>query len=213
MKQTILILAANPNNTTHLRLDREVREIDDGLRRSNLRDRFQLEQRWAVQPRDLQQALLDVDPQIVHFSGHGDGEAGLVFQNVTGQAKRVSSAALSGLFKLFADRVECVVLNACYAEVQAEAIVQHINYVIGMKQAVQDQVAIAFAVGFYTGLGAGLSIAAAFEQGRQSIQTWLNNRATQSGDRALIVVDPVDRSRTQMPEHLIPVLKRKQPAS
>jgi hypothetical protein len=35
----ILILAANPLETAHLRLDEEMREIEEGLRRSNWRDR------------------------------------------------------------------------------------------------------------------------------------------------------------------------------
>ena len=40
--------------------------------------------------------------------------------------------------------VECVLLNACYSEVQATAIVQHINYAIGMNQAIRDDAAIIF---------------------------------------------------------------------
>ncbi len=34
------------------------------------------------------------------------------------------------LFELFADKIECVVLNACYSEPQAKAIAQQIDYVI-----------------------------------------------------------------------------------
>ena len=46
----------------------------------------------------------------------------------------VSTAALAKLFEVFKDKVECVLLNACYSETQAEAIRQHIDYVIGMHQ-------------------------------------------------------------------------------
>ena len=35
----ILILAANPLQTPHLRLDEEMRDIEEGLRRSKWRDR------------------------------------------------------------------------------------------------------------------------------------------------------------------------------
>ena len=58
----ILILAANPKNTTRLRLDQEVRDIDEGLGRAKHRDQFDLEQRWAVRSRDIQRALLDTEP-------------------------------------------------------------------------------------------------------------------------------------------------------
>ncbi|BAZ22521.1 hypothetical protein NIES4073_34050 [Kalymmatonema gypsitolerans NIES-4073] len=38
--KTILILAANPKSTTSLRLDQEVRDISETVRRSQHRDRF-----------------------------------------------------------------------------------------------------------------------------------------------------------------------------
>jgi len=168
--KTILILAANPKDTTQLRLDEEVREIDEVLRRAGRRDEFELKQQWAVRPRDVQQVMLDCNPAIVHFSGHGEGEQGLALEDGTGNIKLVDSAALAGLFKLFASQVECVILNACYSEVQAEAIAQYIGYVIGMNQPIGDKAAIEFAVGFYNALGAGRSYQDAFEFGCNGIQ-------------------------------------------
>jgi len=170
MQQTILILSANPKGTTPLRLDEEVREIDAGLKRSRNRDQFILEQKWAVRPRDIQRAMLDVNPQIIHFSGHGTGDEGLVFEDETGSTKLVDGEALAGLFDLFADQVECIVLNGCYSEVQAEAISQHVNYVIGMKKAIGDRAAIEFAVGFYDALGAGKPVEFAYKFGCAAIQ-------------------------------------------
>lgn len=154
MKKTILILAANPKNTAPLRLDEEVREIDAGLRQAKHRDRFNLIQRWAVRPLDLRRALLDCEPEIVHFAGHGAGEAGIQLEDPQGNSIPVSSEALAELFGLF-PRTECVLLNACYTEIQANAIVQHVEYVIGTRQAISDKSAIEFAVGFYDAIGAG----------------------------------------------------------
>lgn len=168
--QTVLFLAANPRGTSPLRLDRELREIGEGLRRSQERDQFNLEQRWAVRPRDIQRAMLEVNPQIIHFSGHGEGEQGLVFEDEAGNAKRVDGAALAALFELFANQITCVLLNGCYSEVQAKEIAQHIPYVIGMSQAIGDQAAIAFSVGFYDALGAGRSIEFAYRLGCNAIQ-------------------------------------------
>ncbi|BAY27938.1 hypothetical protein NIES2100_77650 [Calothrix sp. NIES-2100] len=165
----ILILAANPKNTNNLRLGEEVREITEGLMRSRRRDQFEIVSRWAVRPRDLQRALLDYEPQIVHFSGHGAGTQGLVLENDVGEVQLVSSQALAGLFELCKENVECVLLNACYSEVQAEAIFQHIDCVVGMSQAIGDRAAIDFAVGFYDGLGAGKSLEEAFKFGRSAI--------------------------------------------
>ena len=165
----ILILTANPKNSDKLRLDEEVREIQEGLQRSRSRDQFEIISKWAVRPDDLRRALLDHEPQIVHFSGHGAGEKGLILENNAGQMKRVSGPSLARLFKLFKDKVECVLLNACYSEVQAAAIHQHIDCVIGMNQAIGDLAAIEFAVGFYDGLGAGRPYSEAFEFGVSAI--------------------------------------------
>jgi hypothetical protein len=168
--KTTLILAANPKNTMPLRLDQEVQEIHEGLTRAKQRDRFELKQKWAVRPRDVQRAMLDLAPQIVHFSGHGVGEGGLALEDELGQAQMVSTEAIAGLFELFADRIECVLLNACYSEVQARAIAQHIPYVIGMNQAVGDAAAREFAVGFYDALGAGRDIEFAYRFACNSIR-------------------------------------------
>jgi len=113
---------------------------------------------------------MDFKPQIVHFTGHGAGQDGLAFEDGTGRLKLVSSEALADLFKLFSERVECVVLNACYSEFQAKAIVRHINYVIGMSKAIGDRAAIEFSVGFYTAVGAGESIEFAYQLGCNAIQ-------------------------------------------
>jgi hypothetical protein len=164
--KTILLLAANPRQTSQLRLDEEVREIDEGLRRANKREQFKLEQKWAVRSRDFYRAILDTQPQIVHFCGHGAGEDGIVLEDDTGQIAFVQADALSGMFKLFARKgVECVLLNACYSEVQAEAISQHIEYVIGMNRKIGDKAAINFAVAFYDALAAGEEVEFAYELG------------------------------------------------
>ena len=170
MTKTILILAANPSGTKRLSLDQEVRDIDDVLRRAGKRDQFDLEQRWAVRPRDVQAAMLDCNPAIVHFCGHGTGEDGLVLEDVAGRPKLVSAEALAGLFELFVEQVECVILNACYSEVQATAIGAHIPHVIGMNQPIGDQAAIEFSVGFYQAIGAGRPYPNAFKFGRSAIQ-------------------------------------------
>jgi hypothetical protein len=168
--QTILFLAANPKDTDRRRLEQELRDIAEGLQRAQKRDQFKLEQRWAVRSRDIQRAMLDEGPQIVHFSGHGFGELGLLFEDESGNSKLVDGAALAGLFKLFADKITCVLLNGCYSEVQAQAIAQHIPYVIGMNQAIGEKAAIAFAVGFYDALGAGRDVEFAYNLGCAAIR-------------------------------------------
>jgi CHAT domain len=205
----ILILAANPNTTTRLRLEQEVRDIEAGLSRAQRRDDFKLVHKSAVRPRDIQRAMLDETPQIVHFSGHGEGEEGLVFEDDTGNVKFVRGEALAALFDLFASDVECVLLNGCYSKVQAEAIAEHIDYVIGMSQAISDDAAIEFAVSFYDALGAGRTYEFAYKLACNAIQ--LNASLTSRvATRKLIPVDVAGESKG---EHLIPVLLKRPGAS
>jgi CHAT domain len=172
----ILILAANPKNTVRLRLDQEVRDIQEGLRLAEKRDNFILQQEGAVRSQDIRRAVLDFRPNIIHFSGHGSQTEGLSFEDEVGKEKFVTGEALGEFFKLFANDVECVLLNACYSEVQANAIAQHIDYVIGMNQAIADKAALEFAVGFYDALArynpeydGDSSIEFAFDVARSSI--------------------------------------------
>ncbi len=168
--RTILFLAANPDSTSRLRLDEESRQIEIGLQRAKKREQFDLKQRWAVRVRDVSQALLDFKPQIVHFSGHGSGDDGLALEDETGNVRLVETLPLAKLFKLFTNNVECVVLNACYSEIQANAIAQHIPYVVGMNKEIGDKASIEFAVGFYAALGAGESIEFAYEFGCNAVE-------------------------------------------
>nr|MBW4597454.1 CHAT domain-containing protein [Brasilonema angustatum HA4187-MV1] len=166
--KTILILAANPAGTSRLQLDKEIREIDEGLKRGNKREQFKLEKIGAVRQRDFYRAILDYEPQIVHFSGHGGGVDGIVLENEADEPAFLNADELASMFKLFAREmvIECVLLNACYSEVQAKAISQHVNYVIGMNRTIGDKAAIAFSVAFYDALAAGKQMEFAYELGR-----------------------------------------------
>lgn len=114
--KSILFLAANPENTTTLRLDRELRDIGEGLQRAQKRDEFKLEQRLAVRPRDIQRAMLDLSPQIVHFSGHGTEEQGLGFYDAIGAGRPIE----------FAYKLGCVAI-------QMAGIAEHLTPVLLKK--------------------------------------------------------------------------------
>ncbi|MEM8611711.1 MAG: AAA-like domain-containing protein [Cyanobacteria bacterium P01_H01_bin.105] len=160
----VLILAVNPKDTTDLRLDEEIRQIKEALKLSEGRAHFEVIIEPAVRTGDLHRHLLQHKPQIVHFSGHGVGERGLAFEDKNGVSKLISTATLTRLFRLCGG-VECVLLNACHSIAQADAILEHVDHVIGMTDAIGDQASIKFSEGFYDGLGYGRSYADAFEFG------------------------------------------------
>jgi hypothetical protein len=197
MKHTILFLAANPLGTDPRSLDREARAIQVELERCGFRDSFELETRWAAEPLDLLRELRKLKPTVVHFSGHGspgvagardstlgphrdvvaehsaiDGASqhGLFFQGPDGRPQLVSSEALEAAFDAAGSSVKLVVLNACYSEPQAAALLTRVDCVVGMRGSILDDAARSFAIGFYGGLGERESVAAAYKQGCAAIR-------------------------------------------
>lgn len=72
----ILFLAANPLASDRLQLDEEARQIELCISQSRYGRAMKLTTMWAVRGDDLQQALLNVAPHIVHFAGHGAPQQG-----------------------------------------------------------------------------------------------------------------------------------------
>jgi hypothetical protein len=165
-----LFLTADPTDTSRLRLGQEAREIREKLQLSKYRDRFAFNERWSVRPVDISQAMLDLQPQIVHFSGHGTSDGAICFENQIGKMQLVRPEALSALFEQFSDQVKVVILNACYSEQQAKAISSEVDYVIGMTKNITDLASIAFSIGFYQAIGAGRNVADAYKLGVTQIK-------------------------------------------
>ncbi|MFZ6031097.1 MAG: response regulator [Chloroflexota bacterium] len=185
----ILFLAANPSDTPQLRLDAEMRAIDQALQKAEFRHRFEIKQQWAVQIGDLQNHLLRHKPDIVHFSGHGSQTNEIILENSHGHSRAVSVRALSQLFAVLKDNIRCVVLNACYAEAQAQAIAESIGCVVGMARGIDDQTAIGFAAAFYQAIGFGRDVQTAFDLG--CVQLELEGEEDQDVPRLLVQqVDP-----------------------
>lgn len=112
MKKKILILTSNPRND--LKLNREIKDLNNIIKRSQNQSQFEMEFELEVHLEQLQDLLLEQKPRIVHFCGHGTGEQGLVLQNQAGREQMVSTDALSNLFELFDIYLENMNLELCY---------------------------------------------------------------------------------------------------
>jgi AAA-like domain/CHAT domain len=168
-RKKVLLLSANPANTDRLRVEAEFREITECCQKSSQRDRFAIVSKGAVRIDDLQPILLQEVPRVVHFSGHGAAANGLVLERDDGTWQLAPTEALGDLFRILQNGIDCVVLNACFSQVQAEAIARYVPYVLGMNQAIGDVAAIEFAKGFYGALFEGKSVKDAFELGKNLI--------------------------------------------
>jgi hypothetical protein len=192
----ILFLTANPTNTAALQLDEEIRLISQRIRRGEYRKLFEICPAPAIRATDLPYELMDSSPDIVHFSGHGSSAGELFFVREGDQsAQPIPAKTLARVFKQFRDRVKCVVLNACYSAIQAEAIAESIPCVVGMSRAVPDSTAIAFAAGFYEALAFGKSVAEAFELGQTQVELAIPSLADTAEIPQLIVRSGEDASK------------------
>ncbi|MEL6140878.1 MAG: CHAT domain-containing protein [Bacteroidota bacterium] len=169
----ILMLMANPRETVKLNLEREHARIHEQL--SSNKDYYLLP-KYDVRITELNQEIIREKPHVLHFSGHGrsskpteanpndpfsepqPGEkGGLLLVNAQGDG--LFTAPATGLAFMFKSLIEqheiplkAVVLNACHSGEQAEAIAQHIDYVIGTTDEVLDEAAWVFSKGFYFSL-------------------------------------------------------------
>ncbi len=150
----ILFLASEPTNAGKLRLGAELQEVRNRLSTNSF---FEIKDRQAVKPDDVLQTILSYKPHIVHFSGHGQETGEICFEDEKGNIKTIPPDALASLFKLVNEHVKCVLINACYSELQAKAISQFVPIVIGTKKEISDSAALKFSTGFYTALDPDLS--------------------------------------------------------
>lgn len=179
MKKTILMLSANPRDGQFLQLRREYEIILEKTRAN-----VQYDPQARIET--LLQVIEKNQPHIVHFSGHGS-EEGIYLLDQFDEARLFSRNAASRIFQLFKNQVECVVLNACYAETVAAAINKHIPTVIGMSHKISDAASLAFTEGFYAGIGSKASYPRSFAFGCAQIAGF------------------------ELPYDCVPILKHKEP--
>lgn len=166
---TVLFLASNPIDTPSLRLDAEARAIQETIRKSEYRDTIKFETRWAVRTSDILQAINEVNPDIIHFSGHGASNGDLAFENISGQTKLVTKEAMTQTIMTLSDKVKLMFFNACFSSAQAKSIVEHVDVAIGMNTSIGDEAALIFASQFYSSIGFGRNIKIAFDQAKAAL--------------------------------------------
>jgi len=159
----VLFIAASPVDEVPLRLDKEVREIQRRMRESEYRDSVAFEFRLATQVTDLLQALNEVRPHVVHFSGHSS-EGALVLEDYDGRSKPLYVEDLAQLLRISSDRIRLAVFNSCHSSGAAVAACDFVPFAIGMNEPVNDTFAQVFAGQFYNAVGFGKSIRDAFSQ-------------------------------------------------
>lgn len=169
-KLRVLYLTANPH--LDLRIDSEVRQVQQALRGAKYRDLIEVQQRPAATFQDLLDGLNDVRPHIVHFSGHAGGQSVQFDQGHVehGVGEMVGFDFLVKAFAATDHPPRLLVLNACDTLDGAEIILPAVPVVIAMSDAILDVAAILFAAQFYAAIGGGQSVGAALKQGKLRVE-------------------------------------------
>jgi len=176
-KISALFVAALPNGASPLGLDRERREIGEqtaqGVGRSagagQEYHQIVFSDEWAISASGLMHALVSTEPALLHFSGHGDREHGLVAQNDQDKTQLLSGKWLAMTLKNF-QMVRIVVLNACELAMQAQDLFEGtgVEVVVAATRPLKDRTAVLFAGNFYSFLARRLSVAKAFALANQA---------------------------------------------
>ncbi|MEE8583485.1 MAG: hypothetical protein V3T83_01405, partial [Acidobacteriota bacterium] len=155
--KTVLFVSSSSEG---LRIDSEIQSIQNQLNRYRPQKQqiIKFATCLASTASGLRRALTDYKPYILHFSGHGAGRKGIFLEHEDGTRRVLPTSLLADLCSYFSEYVKCVVLNACFTTYQAYEIVRHIDYVIGMRQAISDPIAISYSAAFYDSLAAGENV-------------------------------------------------------
>lgn len=172
-KINILFLGANPDiilkdgsEQSKLKLDKEAREIKEAITKSLNRDSINLETRWAVRTSDLFQAINEVNPTIIHFSGHGTEDGHLVLQDNNDNPKFVDIDSIVKMIDASTDNLRLIVFNNCFSSLFAECVVDSVEATIGMNNSTSDEAAIIFFSQLYSAIGFGNSLEKSFNQAK-----------------------------------------------
>jgi CHAT domain-containing protein len=168
-KINILFITSSPEDQTRLNPDEEVREIEDKIRKSEYRDSISFVTRWAARPLDTLQAINEIKPTIIHFSGHGSEDSELAFQDDYGNTKLVSKEGIVQTIATATEDVKMIFFSSCFTHQQAKEIVKHVDASIGMINEIGDDSARIFAAYFYSSIGFGHSIAKSFKQAKAAL--------------------------------------------
>jgi hypothetical protein len=113
--------------------------------------------------------LHQTKPELLHFSMHCNEYGDLLLEDEKRRPNPVKPQTVRDILKPFAGVVRCCLLNACFSEVLARSVAEHVDCVIGMTRGLRNDAAIAFAAGFYQALGFGRPVKTAFDLGRCEI--------------------------------------------
>lgn len=167
-KLKIALLVTNPDSRASLQTGVEARYIDESIRLSPRANEVDLKIVPAPTLPTLLDTLNSYGPTVLHFSGHGGGQA-LVFDNekAGGDGGTVLDFdIIASVLGATRAKPKLLVLVACDTVAGAERFLDEVPVVIAMADSIGDAAACKFSAQFYRTLSAGETIANALTQAK-----------------------------------------------
>ena len=180
----ILVIVSAPHDVPLLDGDSEWNKLDTALEELQNRGLVKLDRLRTADIGQLDSAVADIQPHVVHFIGHGeidemDATPCLLFEAINGDSVKVYGEELTVVFQE-CESLRLVVLNSClggapsgndlHASSMASTLIRGgLPAVVAMQDVVSDPSATAFAEAFYQALSQGEPVEAAVAAGRRRI--------------------------------------------
>lgn len=147
-KTVILFVAANPN--TSEKLGSQEKEHSKIVRAA--RSKCEVEGLFSASAVEMNNAISQWHPHILHFCGHADQEGIELHDSYKRTGRPLDIETLAKAFESIKQdfpQLNVVFLNACYTEQAAKAISRNKIYALGTADEIHSTNAIPFAEGFY----------------------------------------------------------------
>ena len=181
VKKKILMLLTEHEEEETLRRRKEIKAVREAKDRARSGSQFDLDSRPDIGAAKFSQEMSKIEPFIIDISGHENGIENLVL----GESTRGNTLTepeklqiISELFRVCSESVkslECIILNGCYSMDQAQEIVQHVEFVIGINHALSETESIGFLEEFYYQIFSERNIKSAHEFGCSLLKRQVSN--------------------------------------
>jgi len=162
-KIKVLLLATNQWRVAHMRLTNELRLIREKIQISRYKNSFDLLWQPGARITDIGERLIEDNPDIIYFSGHGTASEGIILEDDSDNRKAMNVDQLTAVLRNLKQNLRLVIFNVCYSKHFAEALSQEVDYAIGMDETIDDEAAGTFAASFFYTLASGKSVNEAFQ--------------------------------------------------
>ncbi|UBS32379.1 CHAT domain-containing protein [Altererythrobacter sp. N1] len=167
-KVRIALLVTNPDINAPLQTAIEARDIQKAIENSPNSSSFAVKVVLAPTFDDLIDSLNRLNPQILHFSGHGGGKSIILDNDRAGQdgGEVLDYGMASRLLQATDAKISLIVLAACDTATGVEQLLSERRAIIAMSDSIDDEAACAFSARFYKSIADGVTVEKALIQAK-----------------------------------------------